>query len=78
MVVRYWEKLQEGYDWVFGSRFIKGGGVVDYPWLKLRLNRLANLFVQLLFNIKLNDTANAFKAYRKTVIDGCRPLLATL
>lgn len=75
-VVQYWNKLQEGWDAVFGSRFIKGGGVIDYPWLKLQINRLANLFIRLLFNIPLNDTTNAFKAYRKTVIDGCRPFLS--
>jgi dolichol-phosphate mannosyltransferase len=45
-VVRYWNKLNEGWDAVFGSRFMKGGGVIDYPWLKLRLNRLANLFIR--------------------------------
>lgn len=75
-VVRYWELLNEGWDAVFGSRFVKGGGVIDYPWLKLRVNRLANLFIRLLFGVKLNDTTNAFKAYRTTVIDGCRPLLS--
>ena len=75
-VVRYWQKLNEGWDCVFGSRFLKGGGVIDYPWIKLRLNRLANRFLQLIFNIKLNDTTNAFKAYGKTVVDGCRPLIA--
>ncbi len=75
-VVRYWEKLNEGYDCVFGSRFTRGGGVIDYPRIKLLINRLANQFLSILFNIKLNDTTNAFKAYRKTVIDGCRPLIA--
>jgi dolichol-phosphate mannosyltransferase len=75
-VVRYWEKLNEGYDCVFGSRFMKGGGVIDYPRVKLMLNRLANYFLKVLFRIKLNDTTNAFKCYRKTVIDGCRPLIS--
>jgi dolichol-phosphate mannosyltransferase len=75
-VVRYWQLLNEGWDAVFGSRFVKGGGVIDYPWLKMRINRLANFFIRVLFNIKLNDTTNAFKAYRKTVIDGCRPILS--
>jgi dolichol-phosphate mannosyltransferase len=75
-VVRYWNKLNEGYDCVFGSRFIKGGGVIDYPKVKLFLNRLANFYLKVLFRIKLNDTTNAFKAYRKEVIDGCRPLIA--
>jgi dolichol-phosphate mannosyltransferase len=75
-VVRYWNAMNEGYDAVFGSRFMKGGGVIDYPWLKLRMNRMANLFIRLLFGISLNDTTNAFKGYRQTVIEGCQPLLS--
>jgi len=75
-VVRYWQLLNEGWDCVFGSRFMKGGGVIDYPWLKLRINRLANAFIRILFRIKLNDTTNAFKAYRRSTLDGCRPFLS--
>ena len=75
-VVRYWKALGEGYDCVFGSRFVKGGGVIDYPWLKLWINRLANYFLRVLFRHKFNDTTNAFKAYRREVIEGCRPFLS--
>ncbi|SRR5579875_1011121 len=75
-VVLYWNVLNEGYDAVFGSRFVKGGGVIDYPRLKLLANRLFNRMIRMLFRIRLNDTTNAFKAYRRTVIDGCRPLIA--
>ena len=75
-VTRYWQVLNEGWECVFGSRFIKGGGVIDYPWLKLRMNRLANFFIRVLFGISLNDTTNAFKAYRKSVLEGCRPFLS--
>jgi dolichol-phosphate mannosyltransferase len=75
-VVVYWEALQSGYDCVFGSRFAKGGGVVDYPWFKLRVNRLANWVIRQLFRVKCNDITNAFKAYRREVIDGCRPFLS--
>src|SRR6185295_1514718 len=53
-VVQYWEKLNEGYDAVFGSRFVKGGGVIDYPRVKYYLNRMANWFIKVLFRIKLN------------------------
>jgi dolichol-phosphate mannosyltransferase len=74
--VRYWQELSQGWDCVFGSRFIKGGGVIDYPKLKLLLNRMANLFLKTLFAVRLNDTTNAFKAYRREVIDGCRPLIS--
>jgi len=75
-VVRYWHELKQGYDCVFGSRFIKGGTFHNYPLLKLILNRMTNNFLSLLFGIRLNDTTNAFKAYRREVIDGCRPLIS--
>lgn len=75
-VTRYWELLQEGWDAVFGSRFVKGGGVIDYPKHKLLINRFANLFLRLLFRIPLNDFTNAFKAYRRHALDGCRPFLS--
>ena len=74
--VKYWKLLNEGYDCAFGSRFIKGGEVHDYPRVKLFVNRLANFLVRVGFRIPLNDTTNAFKAYRRTVINGCRPFLA--
>lgn len=75
-VVRYWELLNEGWDAVFGSRFVRGGGVFDYPVHKLMVNRMANLFLRLLFNVPLNDFTNAFKAYRRRTLDGCRPFLS--
>lgn len=75
--VKYWRILNDqGFECAFGSRFIKGGKVIDYPRIKLLVNRLANFLVKTFFRIPLNDTTNAFKAYRRTVIDGCRPLLA--
>jgi dolichol-phosphate mannosyltransferase len=75
-VVRYWDTLNEGFECVFGSRFVRGGGTIDYPKGKMIMNRLANKFLQLMFRIKLNDTTNAFKAYRREVIEGCKPLIS--
>jgi len=75
-VVRYWQELGQGVDCVFGSRFLSGGGVIDYPVIKLWINRLANLFIRGLFHHGLNDTTNAFKAYRREVIEGIRPILS--
>jgi len=75
-VVRYWHELNQGWDCVFGSRFMKGGGVIDYPKVKLLVNRMANFFLKTLFAVRLNDTTNAFKAYRREVIEGCRPLIS--
>ena len=75
-VVRYWHILNEGWDAVFGSRFVRGGGVIDYPRHKLLVNRMANLFLRMMFRVPLNDFTNAFKAYRRHVIEGCRPFLS--
>ena len=75
-VVRYWEELNKGFDCVYGSRFMKGGGTIDYPAVKLLINRMANLFVRFMFRHGLNDTTNAFKAYRRSVVDGIRPILS--
>jgi dolichol-phosphate mannosyltransferase len=75
-IVDYYHKLQEGYDCVFGSRFIRGGKVMGYPTHKLVVNRLANLFVSILFGLNFNDTTNAFKLYRREVIEGILPLLS--
>lgn len=69
-------KLLEGYDCVFGSRFIKGGLVVDYPSHKLLINRLANWFIKILFGLRYNDVTNAFKIYRRDVINGVQPILS--
>ncbi|MDB6171265.1 MAG: hypothetical protein JWL59_576 [Chthoniobacteraceae bacterium] len=74
--VEYWRKLNEGFDCVFGSRFTRGGGTIAYPYFKLVINRVANLFIQAVFAIRLNDTTNAFKAYRRDVIEGIKPILS--
>jgi len=74
--VAYYRKLQEGYDCVFGSRFIRGSRLVDYPIHKLLLNRMANWFIRVLFGFRFNDTTNAFKCYRRGVIDGIQPLIS--
>lgn len=75
-LVAFYKKILEGYDCVFGSRFIPGGKVVDYPVHKKILNRLANNFIRILFQFRYNDITNAFKCYRREVILGLNPLLA--
>lgn len=75
-VVRYYNKIIEGYDCVFGSRFIKESKVMGYPAIKFILNRLGNKLIQLLFLIQYNDVSNAFKAYRLAVIKAIQPLVS--
>jgi dolichol-phosphate mannosyltransferase len=75
-IVKYFRRLEEGYECVFGSRFMRESVVVDYPRHKLVLNRLANSFIKALFGFRYNDTTNAFKCYRREVIEGLEPILS--
>jgi dolichol-phosphate mannosyltransferase len=75
-LVRYHRLLEEGWDCAFGSRFMPGAKIHDYPRLKLFVNRLANQFIRLLFRHRYNDTTNAFKAYKREVIETIQPLLS--
>ena len=72
----FYSKIQEGYDCVFGSRWIKGGKVYDYPIVKKRINRLANWIVKVVFRLKYNDCTNAFKMYKRETIEGLKPFLS--
>lgn len=75
-VARFYAKMAEGYDCVFGSRFLPGARITGYPPLKRALNRLVNSGIRLLFGLKYNDTTNAFKMYRAHVLTGLRPFLS--
>ena len=75
-LITYWKCIQDGNDCVFGSRFSRGGKVYNYPLLKLLANRVVNKMIQFAFKIKCNDVTNAFKIYRREVIEGCRPFIS--
>ena len=76
-LVLFYRRLCVGdVDCVFGSRFIKGGKLVDYPFIKLIINRIANFIIQVTIGIKYNDATNAFKLYKRNVIKGISPLLS--
>ena len=75
-VVRCFRKLREGYECVFGSRFIEGGRVINYPPHKLLLNRLGNYLIKMLYGLEYNDVTNGFKLYRREVIAACQPLIS--
>jgi dolichol-phosphate mannosyltransferase len=75
-ILTYYRELKKGAECVFGSRFIKGARIYGYPKHKYLLNRMANFFIKVLFGLDYNDITNAFKAYRREVIEGMQPLLA--
>ena len=75
-LIRFYRKMEEGFDCVFGNRWGKGGEVIDYPAAKKFLNRLANYIVKVTFGLRYNDCTNAFKLYRKETIEGLKPFLS--
>jgi len=75
-LVKYYYILRDEADCAFGSRFIRGSKVVDYPRFKLTINRFVNFFIPRFFGVQFNDVTNAFKGYRAYVIDGCRPFFS--
>ena len=75
-LVQYWNTLKDGTECAFGSRFMKGSRVYEYPRLKLLINRIVNLVIRYVFNVNYNDVTNAFKMYRKEVIEGCKPFIS--
>ncbi len=75
-IVKYYNKLEEGYDCVFGSRFTKDSLIKDYPAFKLILNRIGNTLIRCLFLFSYNDITNAFKMYRKEVITFLKPFVS--
>jgi dolichol-phosphate mannosyltransferase len=63
-------------DAVFGSRFIKGGKTVNYPLLKMILNRMGNLLAKFLLWTDLNDFTNGFKIYKRDSLLKLYPLVS--
>ena len=64
------------YDSILGSRFLKDSKISGYPKQKLLLNRLFNYFVSLIFLNRYNDYTNAFKIYKKSVLEDMMPLIS--
>ncbi len=76
-LVRFYRTMAEKrVDCVFGTRFSRDSRVVDYPALKMMLNRMANTFIRLLFGLRYNDVTNAFKLYSREAIEGMGPFLS--
>jgi len=64
------------FDAIFGSRFIKGSEIVDYPKIKLIINRLGNYLTKFFFMSDYNDFSNSFKIYRKDIFNHINPIVS--
>ena len=76
-LIKYNSLINDGnYDAILGSRFLRGSNVINYPIQKLILNRIFNYLVGFIFWNGYNDYTNAFKIYKKTVLEEIAPLIS--
>lgn len=69
-VVRFIEMLDKGYDFVQGSRFIKGGKAINTPFIRLVSVRLIHAPIISITARKLfTDTTNAYRAHSKKFLE---------
>lgn len=63
------EKLNDGYDMVFGSRYMPGGSRGNLDPLKAFLSSWGTILARILFHIPVHDITNAFRGFHKKVFD---------
>ena len=77
-IYKYYKAITDNkkLDAVFGTRFDKNSKVINYPFFKLMLNRIANNVIKILFLSNYNDFTNAFKIYKKKVLLKLFPIVS--
>jgi dolichol-phosphate mannosyltransferase len=68
-IFRMYEKIQEGWDFVIGSRFCKDSKRIGYEFGKFIANRICNYFTKFIYGLNTNDISNAFKMYRREALE---------
>jgi len=71
-ISKFKKKIGEGFDMVFGSRYMKGGSRGDLPVDKMLYGSTYTRLCRLIFGIPVHDITNAFRAFRKGVFDSIR------
>lgn len=59
----------QGFDVAIGSRYVRGGGVVNWPRNRVLMSKYASYYVRLVTWMPVHDTTAGFKCYRKIVLD---------
>lgn len=70
-IPRMIEELERGYDVVAGSRYMRGGETIGMT-AKQRISHLYSVLVRIAGGLEIHDVSNAFKAYRREVVERVR------
>jgi len=60
---------QNGADMSIGSRYVKGGGLVNWPWLRIAMSKGASFYSRIVLNMGVKDTTAGFKCYTRKVLE---------
>lgn len=67
-LIRFNEKIIEGFDFVIGSRFIHGGGMKNVPRRRRIVSIIGNLVFRICFRLGLHDYSQGFRAIRMSIV----------
>lgn len=68
-IPQFIEKLEEGYDCVWGSRFVKGGDIDNHPLYRRVLSSGGTLLSNMVLGTKLKDMTSGFEAFQRHVLE---------
>jgi len=72
-IPKFLERIDNGYDLVFGSRYIKGGSPGDIPYNKTIFSKSFTILSRIFTGIKVHDITNAFRAFKKNIFYKVKP-----
>lgn len=68
-IPRFIEKLDEGYDCVWGSRFISGGGISNQPLYRRILSGGGTLLANIVLGTRLKDMTSGFEGFQRKILE---------
>lgn len=63
------EKLDEGYDCVWGSRFVQGGDISNHPWYRRALSSGGTVLANLILGTRLKDMTSGFEGFKRDILE---------
>lgn len=68
-IPRFFEKMSEGYDCVFGSRFCEGGQISDSSRKRKFLSRGGTVLTNALMGTRLKDMTSGFELFSRAALE---------
>ena len=68
-IPQFLQRLEEGYDCVWGSRFMKGGSMREQPLYRRILSQGGTFLANLVLGTKLKDMTSGFEGFQRKVLE---------